>query len=60
MAMSIRTLLIFAGAVIVAADQHIANSPFLNQYIVDSGYVTISTAGSVSGDLEARHKSVAY
>lgn len=53
MTMSIRSLLILAGAVIVAADQHIADSPFLNQYIVDSGYVTISTAGSVSSDLDA-------
>lgn len=51
--MSIRRLLILAGAATVAADQHIADSPFLNQYFVDSGYVTISTAGSVSGDLEA-------
>lgn len=53
MTMSIQTLLILAVAAIVAANQHIADSPFLNQYFVDSGYVTISTAGSVSGDLEA-------
>ncbi|KAJ5464455.1 uncharacterized protein N7458_000141 [Penicillium daleae] len=45
MTILIRNLLILAGAATVAADQHIADSPFLNQYIVDSGYVTISTAG---------------
>ena len=45
--------MILAGAAIVAGDQHIADSPFLNQYIVDSGYPTISTAGSVNGGLEA-------
>jgi hypothetical protein len=56
MIMSIRSFLILAGAVAVAADQHIADSPFLNQFFVDSGYVTISTAGSVSGDLEAPGK----
>ncbi|KAJ5675981.1 hypothetical protein N7462_008878 [Penicillium macrosclerotiorum] len=46
MIMSIRSFLILAGAATVAADQHIADSPFLNQFIVDSGYVSISTAGS--------------
>ncbi|OKP07356.1 hypothetical protein PENSUB_5945 [Penicillium subrubescens] len=44
--MSIRSFLILAGVVTVAADQHLADSPFLNQFFVDSGYVTISTAGS--------------
>ncbi|KAJ5261211.1 hypothetical protein N7478_011806 [Penicillium angulare] len=44
--MSIRKLLILAGAATAAANQHIADSPFLNQFFVDSGYVTISTADS--------------
>lgn len=42
-----RAWLILCGATTIAAQQHIADSPFLNQWVVDSGYVSISTAGSV-------------
>ncbi|KAJ5625777.1 hypothetical protein N7510_002086 [Penicillium lagena] len=41
-----RAFLVLCGASIIAAQQHIADSPFLNQWLVDSGYVSISTAGS--------------
>jgi hypothetical protein len=42
-----RAWLALCGATTIAAQQHLADSPFLNQWIVDSGYVSISTAGSV-------------
>jgi hypothetical protein len=42
-----RAWLVLCGVTTIAAQQHIADSPFLNQWIIDSGYVSISTAGSV-------------
>ncbi|KAJ5818540.1 hypothetical protein N7474_004131 [Penicillium riverlandense] len=41
-----RAFLVLCGATTIAAQQHIGDSPFLNQYIFDSGYLSISTAGS--------------
>jgi hypothetical protein len=55
-----RAFLVLYGAATIAAQQHIADSPFLNQYIVDSGYVSISTAGSVRGGYEHTDEGTLY